>query len=99
MNPLVLVVVPFLIKTLVDIGDWLSEGFKPDYADKSVAIKRVAALVIGLGCAFAFDADLLKFVGLPTSVPFLTLFLSGLMFGRGGNVVNDFLASKVGVTK
>ena len=95
MNPLALIVIPFLLKTLIDITDWILEGFE----NKSVAAKRVGSLIGGVALVFAFNFDVFQLMGFTSAVPFITLILTGLMIGRGGNVINDFLATKMGVTK
>ena len=63
--------------------------------DKNKSWKYWASLAFGLalGVAFAiiYDIDLFKLVGLEASVPVFGAVLTGLIIGRGSNVVQDVI--------
>ena len=54
------------------------------------ALKYVA-LGLGVVLAIAYNVDILALVGMTSVVPLVGNVVSGIIIGRGSNVVNDFV--------
>ena len=53
---------------------------------------RYVSLVLGVGCAIAYQIDIPAAAGLVGVYPIVGFVLSGLVIGRGANYVNDIVA-------
>lgn len=54
-------------------------------------LTRYVAVLLGIGLAFAFRADVLATIGLPAAWQPLGHLITGIMIGRGSNYMNDVL--------
>ena len=53
--------------------------------------KMVVSAVLGVVVAVCFRVDMFAMLGLHSSVPFVSLVLSGIIIGRGSNYVADVI--------
>ena len=74
--------VAFLIESI-----W--ETLKMTYENDKINIDRIGVLVAGIVIALFFNVDLFGQLGLTTSIPYVSLVLSGIMLSRGSNFVHD----------
>jgi len=52
---------------------------------------KYVSLVLGVVVAFAYNVDILALAGLVSPFPYVGAAVSGIIIGRGGNYVNDFI--------
>ncbi|HHT66063.1 MAG: hypothetical protein ACOX25_05710 [Caldicoprobacterales bacterium] len=58
---------------------------------------RIGAMIVGLLIAFGTGADLFQMLGIPFRIPYLGIFLTGMLISRGANFIHDlFLALNMG---
>ncbi len=50
------------------------------------------ALFIGVLCSVAYKVDILAYLGLTTTIPYVGSIISGLIIGRGSNYINDIIS-------
>lgn len=83
----------FLIKALVDVGKWIAEtiGHKDQVG---LCVERVSSIVGGIFLCLSFNVDVFPQLGLVPTFPVVTMILTGILIGRGGNVIHDLLARK-----
>lgn len=81
------------ILILALIGESIWETLKMTWQNGKVSVDRIGALIIGLLLAFGSGLDLLALVGVPLVIPYLGVFLTGLLISRGANFVHDLIAS------
>lgn len=53
----------------------------------------LASMLLGMGCAVAFNIDLFATAGIEASVPYVGMILTGVLLSRGSNYVFDLLSS------
>lgn len=94
MNITLIVAVAVLIEGLVEYGKTIADMF--DSGEKRVALIQVITIVIGVGLAFAFDADMFIPLGLAVN-HYIGMVLTGIVMSRGSNYVSD-LIGKLGQT-
>lgn len=94
MNITLIVAVAVLIEGLVEYGKTIADMF--DSGEKRVALIQVITIVIGVGLAFAFDADMFIPLGLTVN-HYIGMVLTGIVMSRGSNYVSD-LIGKLGQT-
>lgn len=94
MNIAVIIAVAILIEGLVEYGKTIADMF--DSGEKRVALIQVITIVIGVGLAFAFDADMFIPLGLTVN-HYIGMVLTGIVMSRGSNYVSD-LIGKIGQT-
>lgn len=94
MNITLIVAVAVLIEGLVEYGKTIADMF--DSGEKRVALIQVITIVIGVGLAFAFDADMFIPLGLTVN-HYIGMVLTGIVMSRGSNYVSD-LIGKIGQT-
>jgi hypothetical protein len=92
---------PLVSLTLISLLAFLAEGLteylaRPVLAflgvkDKSPMWLRYVAAIVGVGLAFAYQADLLALVGFQAVHPAIGLTLTGILIGRGSNYVHDLM--------
>lgn len=75
------------------IGESIWETLKMTWQNGKVSVDRVGALIIGLLLAFGSGLDLLSLVGVPLVIPYLGVFLTGLLISRGANFIHDLISS------
>lgn len=94
MNIALIVAVAVLIEGLVEYGKTIADMF--DSGEKRIALIQVITIVIGIGLAFAFDADMFIPLGLTVN-HYVGMVLTGIVMSRGSNYVSD-LIGKIGQT-
>jgi hypothetical protein len=94
MNITVIIAVAILIEGLVEYGKTIANMFYD--GDKKTALIQVITIVIGVGLAFAFDADMFVPLGLTVN-HYIGMVLTGIVMSRGSNYVSD-LIGKIGQT-
>lgn len=94
MNIALIVAVAVLIEGLVEYGKTIADMF--DSGEKRIALIQVITIVIGVGLAFAFDADMFIPLGLAVN-HYIGMVLTGIVMSRGSNYVSD-LIGKLGQT-
>lgn len=94
MNITLIVAVAVLIEGLVEYGKTIADMF--DSGEKRIALIQVITIVIGVGLAFAFDADMFIPLGLTVN-HYIGMVLTGIVMSRGSNYVSD-LIGKLGQT-
>ena len=94
MNIAVIVAVAILIEGLVEYGKTIADTFND--GEKRTALIQVITIVIGVGLAFAFDADMFVPLGLTVN-HYVGMVLTGIVMSRGSNYVSD-LIGKIGQT-
>lgn len=94
MNIALIVAVAILIEGLVEYGKTIADMF--DSGEKRIALIQVITIVIGIGLAFAFDADMFIPLGLTVN-HYIGMILTGIVMSRGSNYVSD-LIGKLGQT-
>lgn len=94
MNIAVIVAVAILIEGLVEYGKTIADTFND--GEKRTALIQVITIVIGVGLAFAFDADMFVPLGLTVN-HYIGMVLTGIVMSRGSNYVSD-LIGKLGQT-
>lgn len=94
MNIALIVAVAVLIEGLVEYGKTIADMF--DSGEKRIALIQVITIVIGIGLAFAFDADMFVPLGLTVN-HYVGMVLTGIVMSRGSNYVSD-LIGKIGQT-
>lgn len=92
MNIALIVSVAILIEGLVEYGKSIADMFMSD--DKKTGITQLITIAIGVGLAFAFNADLFIPIGLTVNHT-IGMVLTGIIMSRGSNYVSDFIA-KIG---
>lgn len=94
MNITLIVAVAVLIEGLVEYGKTIADML--DSGEKRIALIQVITIVIGVGLAFAFDADMFIPLGLTVN-HYIGMVLTGIVMSRGSNYVSD-LIGKLGQT-
>lgn len=94
MNIAVIIAVAILIEGLVEYGKTIADTFND--GEKRTALIQVITIVIGVGLAFAFDADMFVPLGLTVN-HYIGMVLTGIVMSRGSNYVSD-LIGKLGQT-
>ena len=94
MNIAVIVAVAILIEGLVEYGKTIADTFND--GEKRTALIQVITIVIGVGLAFAFDADMFVPLGLTVN-HYIGMVLTGIVMSRGSNYVSD-LVGKISKT-
>lgn len=79
------------IVVLALIGEAVWETLKMTWQQGKVSIDRVGALVLGILLAVGTGLDLMALVGVPMTIPFLGVILTGILISRGANFVHDLL--------
>ncbi len=67
----------------------LWESIKLVWEKKRLSIDRLGALALGITIALGTKIDLFATVGLPITIPYLGLILTGVIISRGANFVHD----------
>ena len=52
---------------------------------------KYVSLMLGVIVAFFYQVDIFAMLGLMTPFPYVGNVISGILIGRGGNFVNDFM--------
>lgn len=94
MNIAVIIAVAILIEGLVEYGKTIANTFTD--GEKRTALIQVITILIGVGLAFAFDADMFVPLGLTVN-HYIGMVLTGIVMSRGSNYVSD-LIGKIGQT-
>jgi uncharacterized membrane protein HdeD (DUF308 family) len=92
MNIAVIIAVAILIEGLVEYGKTIADTFND--GEKRTALIQVITIVIGVGLAFAFNADMFVSLGLTVN-HYIGMMLTGIVMSRGSNYVSD-LIGKIG---
>lgn len=58
---------------------------------KNICPEIITAIVLGVGCSFAFHLDFFAAVGITTDVPYVPTVLTGIIVARGSNYMFDLL--------
>ena len=88
MNIAVIIAVAILIEGLVEYGKTIADTF--NNGEKRTALIQVITIVIGIGLAFAFDADMFVPLGLTVN-HYIGMVLTGIVMSRGSNYVSDLI--------
>lgn len=94
MNITVIIAVAILIEGLVEYGKNIANMFYD--GDKKTAITQMVTIVVGIGLAFAFNANMFIPLGLTVN-NYVGMVLTGIVMSRGSNYVSD-LIGKIGQT-
>ena len=94
MNIAVIIAVAILIEGLVEYGKTIADTFND--GEKRTALIQVITIVIGVGLAFVFDADMFVPLGLTVN-HYIGMVLTGIVMSRGSNYVSD-LVGKISKT-
>lgn len=81
----------FLIAALIVEALW--ETTKMFWQDGKFSYDRLGALAFGELIAIGSNIDLMNAVGLPISIPYMGMILTGVIISRGSNFMHDFLDS------
>jgi len=94
MNIAVIIAVAILIEGLVEYGKTIANMFYD--GDKKTAITQMVTIIVGIGLAFAFNANMFVPLGLTVN-NYVGMVLTGIVMSRGSNYVSD-LIGKIGQT-
>jgi len=94
MNITVIIAVAILIEGLVEYGKTIANMFYD--GDKKTAITQMVTIIVGIGLAFAFNANMFVPLGLTVN-HYVGMVLTGVVMSRGSNYVSD-LIGKIGQT-
>lgn len=94
MNIAVIIAVAVLIEGLVEYGKTIANMFYE--GDRKTAIIQMVTIVVGIGLAFAFNANMFIPLGLTVN-NYVGMVLTGIVMSRGSNYVSD-LIGKIGQT-
>ena len=78
---------------LAMIGEAVWETAKMVWQNGKISTDRIGAIAIGELLAIGAGMDILAMVGIPLSIPYVGMILTGLLISRGANFVHDLLAS------
>ena len=78
---------------LAMIGEAVWETAKMVWQNGKISTDRIGAIAIGELLAIGAGMDILAMVGIPLSIPYLGMILTGLLISRGANFVHDLLKS------
>lgn len=92
MNITVIIAVAILIEGLVEYGKTIANMFYD--GDKKTAITQMVTIIVGIGLAFAFNANMFVPLGLTVN-NYVGMVLTGIVMSRGSNYVSD-LIGKIG---
>ena len=92
MNITVIIAVAILIEGLVEYGKTIANMFYD--GDKKTAITQMVTIIVGIGLAFAFNANMFVPLGLVVN-EYIGMVLTGIVMSRGSNYVSD-LITKIG---
>jgi len=67
------------------------ETLKMVWQEGKVSVDRIGALAVGLIIAFVTGADLLNLAGIPVTIPYVGIALTGILISRGANFIHDLL--------
>lgn len=82
-----IVIVSFVVETLTNLVKVVYDPEK-----RMVNVDVLAAGVVGILVALAFDFDVFRLLGVHTALPYLGHVITGLLFTRGANVLHDLIA-------
>lgn len=94
MNIAVIIAVAVLIEGLVEYGKTITNMFYE--GDRKTGITQIVTIIIGIGLAFAFSANMFVPLGLVVN-EYIGMVLTGIVMSRGSNYVSD-LIGKIGQT-
>lgn len=92
MTVAVIIAVAILIEGLVEYGKNIAEMFYG--GDKKTGVTQIVTIIIGIGLAFAFSANMFVPLGLVVN-EYIGMILTGIVMSRGSNYVSD-LITKIG---
>jgi len=92
MNIAVIIAVAVLIEGLVEYGKTIANMFYE--GDRKTGITQIVTIIIGIGLAFAFSANMFVPLGLVVN-EYIGMVLTGIVMSRGSNYVSD-LITKIG---
>lgn len=90
----VIIAVAILIEGLIEYGKTISNMFYE--GDRKTGVTQIITIIIGIGLAFAFNADMFVPLGLTVN-HYIGMVLTGVVMSRGSNYVSD-LIGKIGQT-
>lgn len=61
------------------------------FVERKIQWQIFFAMVLGVGCALAFNVDLFAIAGIKATVPYVGNALTGILLSRGSNYVFDLL--------
>lgn len=94
MSIAVIIAVAILIEGLIEYGKTISNMFYE--GDRKTGVTQIITIIIGIGLAFAFNADMFVPLGLTVN-HYIGMVLTGVVMSRGSNYVSD-LIGKIGQT-
>ncbi len=94
MNITIIVAVAVLIEGLVEYGKTIANMFYE--GDKKTGVTQIVTIIIGIGLAFAFSANMFVPLGLVVN-EYVGMVLTGIVMSRGSNYVSD-LIGRIGQT-
>lgn len=94
MNIAVIIAVAVLIEGLVEYGKTIANMFYE--GDRKTGVTQIVTIIIGIGLAFAFSANMFVPLGLTVN-NYVGIILTGIVMSRGSNYVSD-LITKIGQT-
>lgn len=92
MNIAVIIAVAVLIEGLVEYGKTIANMFYE--GDSKTGVTQIITIIIGIGLAFAFSANMFVPLGLVVN-EYIGMVLTGIVMSRGSNYVSD-LITKIG---
>lgn len=74
------------------LGEAIWETLKLIWDKGKFSWDRIGALVVGLIVAIGTGFDIFTLSGIPISIPYVGLILTGILISRGANFVHDLLS-------
>lgn len=71
------------------VGEAVWETCKLIWQEGKVSVDRIGAIAVSLLLAFGAQLDLFELVDIPLVIPYVGIFLTGLLISRGANFLHD----------
>lgn len=81
----------FTVIVLSMIGEAIWETLKLTWQHGKFNIDRVGALLVGVLVAVSTGVDIMKIVGINTTIPYMGVIFTGILISRGANFIHDLL--------
>lgn len=75
--------------TIALVGEAVWETCKMIWEEGKISVDRIGAIIVSLLLAFGAQLDLFELVGMPLVIPYVGIFLTGLLISRGANFLHD----------
>lgn len=81
----------FTVLILAMIGEAIWETLKLTWQHGKFNIDRVGALLVGILVAVSTNVDIMKIVGIKTTISYIGVVFTGILISRGANFIHDLL--------